>query len=119
MKKVCVWTEKNAHAQTTTILNVRLGECEIDNLKRELLSAKQVKEQAQHQCVTEVESLKQQHEVREKEFETRLRGVEEMNRRSVNELREMLTAQQKLGAQWKEESQAVTHKFEQTVNELR
>ena len=27
---------------------------EIDNLKRELLSAKQVKEQAQHQCVTEV-----------------------------------------------------------------
>lgn len=92
---------------------------EIDNLKRELLSAKQVKEQAQHQCVTEVESLKQQHEVREREFETRLRGVEEMNRRSVNELREMLTAQQKLGAQWKEESQAVTHKFEQTVNELR
>lgn len=92
---------------------------EIDKLKRELLSAKQVKEQAQHQCVTEVESLKQQHEVREREFETRLRGVEEMNRRSVNELREMLTGQQKLGAQWKEESQAVTHKFEQTVNELR
>ncbi|XP_068701911.1 sodium channel and clathrin linker 1-like isoform X1 [Montipora foliosa] len=92
---------------------------EIDKLKRELLSATQVKENAQHQCVTEVETLKQQHELREKEFETRLRSVEETNRRSVNELRDMLTAQQKLGAQWKEESKAVTHKFEQTVHRLR
>ena len=47
----------------------------------------------------QVAALKQQHEIREKEFESRLRNVEEMNRRSVNELREMLTAQQKLGAQ--------------------
>lgn len=47
----------------------------------------------------QVESLKQQHEIREREFESRLRNVEEMNRRSVNELREMLTAQQRLGAQ--------------------
>jgi len=92
---------------------------EIDKQKRELLSARQAKEAAEHQCVTEVDSLKQQHEIREREFESRLRNVEEMNRRSVNELREMLTAQQKLGAQWKEESKAVNHKFEQTVNELR
>ena len=47
----------------------------------------------------QVASLKQQHELRENEFESRLRSVEEMNRRSINELREMLTAQQKLGAQ--------------------
>ena len=32
-------------------------------------------------------------------FESRLRNGEEMNRRLVNKLREMLTAQQKLGAQ--------------------
>ena len=50
-------------------------------------------------CLLQVDSLKQQHEIREREFESRLRNVEEMNRRSVNELREMLTAQQKLGAQ--------------------
>lgn len=37
----------------------------------------------------------------------------------MNELRDMLNGQQKLGAQWKEESKAVTQKFEQTVNELR
>lgn len=92
---------------------------EIDKQKRELLSARQAKDTAEHQCITEVASLKQQHELRENEFESRLRSVEEMNRRSINELREMLTAQQKLGAQWKEESKAVTHKFEQTVNELR
>ncbi|CAH3023274.1 unnamed protein product [Porites evermanni] len=92
---------------------------EIDKQKREILSAKQAKETAEHQCVTEVASLKQQHELRESEFDSRLRNIEEMNRRAVNELREMLTAQQKLGAQWKEESKAVTHKFEQTVNELR
>lgn len=92
---------------------------EIDKQKREILSAKQAKETAEHHCVTEVASLKQQHELRESEFDSRLRNIEEMNRRAVNELREMLTAQQKLGAQWKEESKAVTHKFEQTVNELR
>ncbi|XP_078370548.1 sodium channel and clathrin linker 1-like [Oculina patagonica] len=92
---------------------------EIDKQKRELLSATQAKEAAEHQCITEVASLKQQHELREREFESRLRNVEEMNRQSVNELREMLNGQQKLGAQWKEESKAVTQKFEQTVNELR
>nr|XP_058969150.1 uncharacterized protein LOC131795585 [Pocillopora verrucosa] len=42
-----------------------------------------------------------------------------MNRQSVNKLREMLNGRQKLGAQWKEESRAVTQTFEQTVNELR
>ncbi|KAL9973731.1 hypothetical protein ACROYT_G020221 [Oculina patagonica] len=103
---------------------------EIDKQKRELLSATQAKEAAEHQCITEVASLKQQHELREREFESRLRNVEEMNRQSVNELREMLNGQQKLGAHdflfalfdllwWKEESKAVTQKFEQTVNELR
>lgn len=52
-------------------------------------------------CITiiKVASLKQQHELRESEFDSRLRNIEEMNRRAVNELREMLTAQQKLGAQ--------------------
>lgn len=92
---------------------------EIDKQKRELLSARQAKEAAEHQCTTEVASLKQQHELRERDFESRLRNVEEMNRQSVNELREMLNGQQKLGAQWKEESKAVTQKFEQTVSELR
>lgn len=92
---------------------------EIDQQKRELLQAKQVKEAAEHQCTLEVSSLNQRFEQREREFESRLRNVEEMNRQSVNELRDMLNGQQKLGAQWKEESKAVTQKFEQTVNELR
>lgn len=92
---------------------------EIDKQKRELLSARQAKEAAEHQCITQVASLEQQHELRERDFESRLRNIEEMNRQSVNELREMLNGQQKLGAQWKEESKAVTQKFEQTVNELR
>lgn len=92
---------------------------EIDKQKRELLQAKQAKETAEHQCTLEVSSLNQRLEQREREFESRLRNVEEMNRQSVNELREMLNGQQKLGAQWKEESRAVTQKFEQTVNELR
>lgn len=92
---------------------------EIDKQKRELLQAKQAKEAAEHQCTLEVSSLNQRFEQREREFESRLRNVEEMNRQSVNELRDMLNGQQKLGAQWKEESKAVTQKFEQTVNELR
>lgn len=50
-------------------------------------------------CYLQVASLKQQHELRERDFESRLRNVEEMNRQSVNELREMLNGQQKLGAQ--------------------
>ena len=48
----------------------------------------------------QVSSLNQRLEQREREFESRLRNVEEMNRQSVNELREMLNGQQKLGAQY-------------------
>jgi hypothetical protein len=35
--------------------------------------------------------------VKERQFEEKLRSVEEMSAQSVNELREMLTAQQRMG----------------------
>ncbi|XP_032229779.2 sodium channel and clathrin linker 1 isoform X2 [Nematostella vectensis] len=92
---------------------------EIDKLKRELLAAKQAQESAEHEMATEVAALKQKNEYAQKDFEIKLRSVEEMNRQSVNELRELLSTQQRVGVQWKEESKAVTQRFEQTVVELR
>lgn len=45
----------------------------------------------------QVASLEQRHKVKERQFDEKLRNVEEMNTQSVNELREMLSAQQKMG----------------------
>ena len=50
--------------------------------------------------IWKVAALKQQQELKEKEFESRLRNVEQMNQKSVNELRDMLSRQQRVGAEW-------------------
>ncbi|CAB4001168.1 sodium channel and clathrin linker 1-like [Paramuricea clavata] len=92
---------------------------EIDNLKRELLLSQTVQEQLKQKSVTEVASLEQRHKVKERHFEEKLQNVEGMNAHSVNELREMLTAQQRMGFKWKEESQVLSKKFEETVASLR
>ncbi|XP_046852009.1 sodium channel and clathrin linker 1-like [Xenia sp. Carnegie-2017] len=92
---------------------------EIDNLKRELVVSQSVQEQLKQKCATEVASLEQRHKVKERQFDEKLRNVEEMNTQSVNELREMLSAQQKMGYKWKEESQVLSKKFEDTVSSLR
>ncbi|XP_028401902.1 sodium channel and clathrin linker 1-like isoform X2 [Dendronephthya gigantea] len=92
---------------------------EIDTLKRELLLCQTTQEQVKQKSFTEVASLEQRHKVKERQFEEKLRSVEGMNARSVNELREMLTAQQRMGFKWKEESQVLSKKFEETVTSLR
>ena len=92
---------------------------EIDNLKRELLLCQKAQEQFKQKSVTEVASLEQRHKVKERQFEEKLRSVEEMNAQSVNELREMLTTQQRMGFKWKEESQVLSKKFEENVASLR
>lgn len=50
--------------------------------------------------IFQIAALKKKFELKEKEFDLKLRGVEEMNRKSVNDLREMLNTQQKIGIQW-------------------
>ncbi|KAK3750855.1 hypothetical protein QZH41_020238, partial [Actinostola sp. cb2023] len=92
---------------------------EIDKLKREVLAAKQGRETAEHDRDMEIAAQKKKFEFKEKDFDLKLRGVEEMNRKSINDLRDMLNTQQKIGIQWKEETKSLTGRFEKTVSELR
>jgi len=51
-------------------------------------------------CVYQVSSLKQDLQVKEKQYEVRLQAVEDSHRHSTVELREMLTAQQQMSAKY-------------------
>ena len=51
-------------------------------------------------CICQVSSLKQDLQVKEKQYEVRLQAVEDSHRHSTVELREMLTAQQQMSAKY-------------------
>jgi len=92
---------------------------EVDQLKRAAIMSNQQHEDAEMKAASEISSLKQKLEVQTKDFESRVRATENLSRKSVEELREMLTAQQRVGNKWKDESKILTQKFESTVGELR
>jgi len=48
----------------------------------------------------QVSSLKQDLQVKEKQYEVRLQAIEDSHRQSALELREMLTAQQQMSAKY-------------------
>ena len=48
----------------------------------------------------QVASLRQKLELQGKDFDSRMRATEDLNRQTINELREMLTAQQRVGSKY-------------------
>lgn len=46
---------------------------------------------------SQIASLEQKYKVKERQFEEKLKNMEDMNNQSVNELREMFSAQQRMG----------------------
>eukprot|EP00795_Rhopilema_esculentum_P000515 gene515-10195_t len=92
---------------------------EIDQLKRGALLSKKQKENSDVKSAAEISSLKQKLEIQAKDFESRMKATESINRQTVDELREMFTAQQRVGNKWRDESKFMSQKFESNVNELR
>lgn len=63
--------------------------------------------------------LSQRFELRERELVSQMESSVEGHQRSVQELREMLAAQHRVGTRWREESREMAQKYETTITELR
>lgn len=111
---------KTLESEVENVSNSRLQLLdEIDKQKREVIQSKQQKEESQTRASSEVSSLRQKLEIQEKDFDSRIKSTENLNRQTINDLREMLTAQQRVGNKWRDESRIMSQKFEASINELK
>merc|ERR1712224_1186339 len=69
-------------------------------------------------CASQVSSLQQKLEMQGKDYESRLLATENMNKDAMNELRDMLSTQQKKANKWREESRATCQKLETSLNKI-
>ena len=67
------------------------------------------------ECTAQVQHL----ELKEKEALYRLHSSEQVHQKAIQELRDALTSQQRIGARWREEVKTLTSRFEETVNQMR
>lgn len=68
-----------------------------DNLKQKLRLSQQGKEAAELRLLQELATLERKQGVKEKEMRYRLESSEEAHQKSIQELRNLLTAQHKVG----------------------
>ncbi|XP_013411252.1 sodium channel and clathrin linker 1 isoform X2 [Lingula anatina] len=92
---------------------------ETDKLKRKMQQAQKEKEAADRKCSKELTLRDQEQLMKERECEVRMQSMEDAHRQSTKELRNMLLQQQRMGAKWKEECQAISQKFEGKITDLR
>ncbi|XP_013399684.1 sodium channel and clathrin linker 1-like [Lingula anatina] len=92
---------------------------ETDKLKRKTQQAQKEKEAADRKCSKELTLRDQEQLMKERECEVRMQSMEDAHRQSTKELRNMLLQQQRMGAKWKEECQAISQKFEGKITDLR
>lgn len=73
---------------------------QVDELKQKLRKSEQAKEAAEMKRVQELATLEQRQEMKGKEMGYRLESSEEAHRKSIQELRNLLTAQHRVGAKY-------------------
>eukprot|EP00794_Sanderia_malayensis_P006948 gene6948-7728_t len=111
---------KTLESEVENVSNSRLQLLdEIDKQKREVILVNQQKDDIETKASAEISLLRQKLEIQKKDVDSRIRATDNLNRQTVNELREMLTAQQRVGNKWRDESRSMTQKFESTINELK
>ena len=54
-----------------------------------------------------------------REYEVKLESCEDASRRTISELRQMLTSQQRVASKWKEECNSMTKQFDDKLREVR
>jgi len=92
---------------------------EINCLKKEIQSKTEENAALDISCNSQISSLQQTLDMKQREYDSRLRATENMNKDAMNELREMLSLQQKNGSKWRDESRTLCQKFESTNSLLR
>lgn len=91
---------------------------EVSNLKKELNSRKEDHVTRDTTYASQVASLEQKLELKEKEFNSRMGATENMHKEAMNELREMLVTQQKNANKLRDESRGLCQKLEKTITKL-
>lgn len=71
-----------------------------DDLKQKLRLSEKSREAAEMKRVQELATLEQRQEMKEKEIAYRLESSEEAHRKSIQELRSLLTAQHRVGTKY-------------------
>ncbi|XP_066919327.1 sodium channel and clathrin linker 1-like isoform X2 [Clytia hemisphaerica] len=92
---------------------------EVNGLRKELLNKCEDNATLDITCASQVSSIQQKLDLKEKEYENRLRACEESHRESLNDLREMLADQQKTHSKYREETRTINQNQENTITQLR
>uniref|UniRef100_A0A0B6ZX62 Sodium channel and clathrin linker 1 n=2 Tax=Arion vulgaris TaxID=1028688 RepID=A0A0B6ZX62_9EUPU len=91
----------------------------LNDMDKRMMEVQQERDGAQRKFMKELALIEQEQHVKLRDLEVKLQTTEDAHRQTVTELRNLLTAQQRMSARWKEECQTITHKFECKMEDLR
>ncbi|XP_064636176.1 sodium channel and clathrin linker 1-like isoform X2 [Lineus longissimus] len=92
---------------------------QINEMKKMMQQLRKEKESAERKCSRQMSCLEQDSNLRDREFEVKLQSMEDGHRHAMLEVRQLLTAQQRMSAKWKEECHSITAKFEAKLGDCR
>ncbi|CAD5112136.1 DgyrCDS1375 [Dimorphilus gyrociliatus] len=92
---------------------------QVDDLKRRCSSLSSERDSACRKLQKELTCAEKDLKLKIEEFEIRIHTSEDEHRNAMKDLRNMLTAQQKMSARWKEECETISRKYELKVKDLR
>ncbi|MEE6515342.1 hypothetical protein FKM82_024014 [Ascaphus truei] len=92
---------------------------ENEQLHKEMEEWRKTAMEAQHKVKFQLSTMAHEFSVKEQGFEVQLQEMEDGNRNSINELRRLLTAQQKATNRWKDEAKKLTESLETRLGNLR
>ncbi|XP_038056776.1 sodium channel and clathrin linker 1-like [Patiria miniata] len=91
----------------------------VDDYKKRLLAAQKERAATERKSLSQMATVQQEMSQLRVEYDARLDSTELGNRQAMKEVRDMLTAQQRMSAKWREESKTLAQKFESKVSDLR
>uniref|UniRef100_A0A8C5M5Y7 Sodium channel and clathrin linker 1 n=1 Tax=Leptobrachium leishanense TaxID=445787 RepID=A0A8C5M5Y7_9ANUR len=92
---------------------------ENETLRKEVEEWKKSAVEVQHKITFQVQTMAHEFSLKEQGFEVQLKEMEDNNRKGVNELMKLLTAQQKSTSQWKQETRKLSESAESRLGKLR
>ncbi|NXT76207.1 SCLT1 protein, partial [Zapornia atra] len=92
---------------------------ENEQLQKEMEDLRKLAREAQNKAKIKIGTMEHEYAVKEQGYETQLKVMEDTNRKSTDELRRLLVAQQKVTKRWKEETKNLTEITEARIGKLK
>ncbi|NXV82227.1 SCLT1 protein, partial [Atlantisia rogersi] len=92
---------------------------ENEQLQKEMEDLRKLAREAQNKAKIKISTMEHEYSVKEQGYETQLKVMEDTNRKSTDELRRQLVAQQKVTKRWKEETKNLTEITEARIGKLK